>query len=50
MEILDRLTPIYRLILLGIFIALIVDSASEEYDLVQGTVRFICVNCLGLTG
>lgn len=39
-----------RLILTGVFAGFIIASVSDQYDLVEATVRFICIDCLGLNG
>jgi len=39
-----------RLVLFGLFLFLILAKAGEEYELVRAMVRFICINCMGLSG
>ena len=39
-----------RLVLLAGFLSLVAVFAADEYELVRDTVRFICINCLGLGG
>lgn len=39
-----------RLVLLILFVALIGAFVAAQYDTVRDTVRFICVDCIGLGG
>jgi hypothetical protein len=45
-----RFLPFVRLAIFGLSLFLIVARAGEEYELVRASVRFICINCLGLSG
>lgn len=40
---------VIRLVLLGFFLAFVVGFVSDQYNFVQGLVRFICLSCLGIT-
>jgi hypothetical protein len=42
--------PVARLTLLVVFVSLIAVFVVDEYELVRDTVRFVCINCLGLSG
>ncbi len=39
-----------RLALTAVAVAFVAAFAASQYDLVRDTVRFICINCLGLGG
>jgi len=40
---------VLRMVLLGLFLALLAGFVSDQYNFVQGLVRFICLSCLGIT-
>jgi len=40
----------FRLLILGLFLFLLIATFTDEYELVRASVRFICINCLGLSG
>jgi hypothetical protein len=39
-----------RLVLAAVAVAFVAAFTASQYDLVRDTVRFICINCLGLGG
>jgi hypothetical protein len=55
MESLSRMRALWgkltaRLVLAVIAVVFVAVFAASQYDLVRDTVRFICINCLGLGG
>jgi len=42
--------PVIRLVLLSISLSFVIAFAVDQYSLVQDSVRFLCISCLGLGG
>jgi hypothetical protein len=50
MSVRQKSIPLIRIALLVTSLSLIAAFVADEYGLVRATVRFICINCLGLGG